>query len=241
MQDVFKKLDINVPAQFGGGGGKQPSLKDAAGFEVYVRFKVAEAGGPDVGGTCPTDALAWLAKPCTNRSRCLAGYKRLALVTSPEKMHKNPVITGLELNGVDWPADVTPTVPCYRGDDQYGQSGVGAVTMTPAWTAESQETIGPNPDASKKKPLVEGLLFSWLSTAGDWRKQRSFDEVPENEFLPPDYGGKATQRVRIWVVARDGRNGTTWLSRQIDVQSGAKSDINPLCVMDPKLDGCDKN
>ncbi len=237
---VFEKLAITVPPELKGVAKTTPELKDASGTEVVVRIKTAEAGSKDVSGTCPTDALAWLAKPCTDRTRCLVGYKRLALAINAKDAHTNPVITGLELDGVDWPEDVTPTVPCYRGDDFYGQVGSGAVPMTPRWTPGSREEIGPSADPSVTEPVKEGLLFSWLSTGGDWDKQRTFDKVPANAFLPPHYDGKASQLLRIWMVARDGRNGTTWTSRQIEVRSGSSSAGHPLCSARPSLPGCPK-
>lgn len=234
IEPVFKKLGLNPPSQLTGGANADPS--DASGFELTVRFKVAEAGSE--GGTCPSDGLAWLAKPCVDRSRCLAGYKKIALALDPKDAHSNPKLQGLEIDGVAWPEDVTPTVSCYRGDSEFGQVGQGAVNITPLWDSESQEVIGPNPDPTKSGVLRETMLFSWFSTAGDYDKQRSYDEVPENAFLPPDYGGKVSQTARLWVVVRDGRNGTAWLSRQVEVRSDAPLDGNPLCRVDPALEGC---
>ena len=237
IKPVFDKLDINIPKEFGGGG--PPSLADAGGFEVFVRFKVAERDGD----ACPAGDLAWLAEPCADRDRCIAGYKRLALATNPSLRHSNPVLTGVAVNGVLWPADVTPTVPCYQGDDSFGQVGPGALAMEPRWSPESREVIPAQSEDTNIEPKREGLLFSWLSTAGNWKKQRTFDDVPDNHFLPPDYeplqaGRGEEQRVRLWVVARDGRNGTAWISRQVDVRRDAPRQGNPLCRARPSLAGC---
>lgn len=239
LASVFEKLEIAIPPQFQGRDAGTPGLSDASGFEVFVRFKVAEADGADVvGGACPTDALTWLEKPCVDRASCLAGYKKIALALDPKDVHKNPVITGLELDGVAWPEDVTPTVPCYGGDDFYGKPGPSAVAMKPLWDKSSLEVIGPSPDPKATAPLREGILFSWLSTDGDWDKQRSFDELPENSFFPPDYGGVVSRFVRIWIVARDGRNGTTWITRQVEVKRVVQTTVNPLCLAKPSLKGC---
>ncbi|MCO4760268.1 MAG: hypothetical protein KC502_02115 [Myxococcales bacterium] len=235
---VFEKLKIELPKGLGlpdpSDANKQPSLEDLSGLEIFVRFKVAEDGA----AACPTDTAKWLDQPCADRTTCLAGYKRIAIATADKDKHTNPELTGLELDGVLWPADVTPTVRCYGGDDGYGQSGSGAVPMKPVWSPESIEVIGPNPDPTKTEPLEEGMLFSWLSTEGGWDKQRSYDDVPENDFYPPDYDGEPTRRVRIWVVLRDGRNGTVWTTRQVDVSASAPATGHPLCREKADLPGC---
>lgn len=231
--EVFDKLGLNPPEI----EGQSPTdLAQDSTTEIYVRFKFAEAGTE--GGTCPTDATAWLEKPCGDRSKCLAGYKRLELVTDPTKAHTNPVLEGIEVDGVAWPANVTPTVPCYQGDAEFGQLGKGAMSITPIWDAASKEEIGPNPDPTKPEPVMETMLFSWFSTGGDFDKQRSYDEVPENAFLPPDYGGKESQILTLWLVMRDGRNGTAWTQRNVEVRGDAPYEGNPLCRADPTLKGC---
>ncbi len=228
---VFEDLGIKLPDSL---KDQQAAQESGNTLELYVMFKVATRASQ--GGTCPTDIAPWLAAPCADRDVCLAGYKRLAFASKAEDVHSNPTLTGLELGGVAWPEALTPTVGPYKGDpdDTFFGFEKGALELVPTWTDESLETYGESLDPSKPGPLKESLLFSWFSTAGDYDKQRSYDEVPENSLLPP----KATDlEMTIWVVVRDGRNGVDWLRRTLRVRNDAPAGYG-LCNLDATLPGC---
>lgn len=228
---VFEDLGLKLPDNLGAGGG---ATDEPPSLEAYVLFKFATAASE--GGSCPTDVAAWLEQPCTDRDACIAGYKRLEFVTKAEDVHNNPDLTGLQIEGVDWPEGVTPTLAWYRGDpdDTFFGLSQGALEMVPTWSPESAEVIGENVDPTATEPAKEGLLFSWFSTEGDYVKQRTYDEVPENTFLPPC---KDDLPVRLWLVVRDGRNGVDWLVRGAVVRKDAPAG-NPLCALEPKPAGC---
>ena len=56
-------------------------------LEAYVLFQIAEAGL--YGGTCPKSATATLKSPCADRSRCVAGYKQIAINTDNPSICKD--------------------------------------------------------------------------------------------------------------------------------------------------------
>lgn len=225
---VFEELGLKLPEQV---NNPQQAAQDGASLETYVLFKVATRAS--LGGACPSDPQVWLDQRCGDRDTCLQGYKRLVLATKPEQVHTNPVLSRLEVNSVAWPEGLTPTVAPYAGDPDdafFGLAG-GALPLTPVWDPASRDKVPAGQGVAAKD---ESLLFSWFSTGGDFEKQRSYDEVPANAFLPPT---SAAKPVRIWVVVRDGRNGVDWASREVVVQAGAPKG-NPLCAAAGQLTGC---
>ncbi len=229
VPEVFADLGVEMPD----GLNPQRDPANAPAVELQVMFKVATL--QSVGGTCPADVAAWIEAPCVDREVCVAGFKRLALASSAAAVHSNPKLEGLRLNAVLWPDDLTPTVTPYRGDPDETFLGLkaGAISLLPVWSEDSLERIGASLDPGASGDRNESLLFSWFSTAGDYKKQRSFDDIPDNALLPPGRPGP----LRIWLVVRDGRNGVDWLSREVDVQAKAGAG-HPLCVLAPGLDGC---
>lgn len=122
--------------------------------------------------------------------------------------------------GVDWPADVTPTI-----------SAGASLQLWPRWVASDKQVIGPSVDTASTKPLVEDLIYSWFAEAGVFEKQKTVDEFPENTWVAPSVPvGKTELLVPIWLVVRDGRNGTQWSKRQVLVKNGANMSKNPLCL-----------
>ncbi len=63
--------------------------------------------------------------------------------------------------------------------------------------------------------------FSFFATAGSMSSLRSTDTTASGQEAPTwvDWTSPATaQNVRLWVVVRDGRGGTDWLERDVQVQ-----------------------
>ncbi len=131
---------------------------------------------------------------------------------------------------VSWPEDVTIVV--HPGD---------SFELLPIWPAEAKEYVGKSADPTAP-PVYETLLFSWFTSGGSWAKDRSYDEYPENVFTAPNLNpdGKPVP-LKLWIVVRDGRNGTSWLERHVLVTQAAGDPLDqrhPLCRTTPPLPGC---
>jgi len=66
---------------------------------------------------------------------------------------------------------------------------------------------------------TEEFLFSWFTTAGEFEDTRTIlaEDSPGldlNTWTAPEEPGPVT----FWVVARDGRNGISWLQRSLEVR-----------------------
>ena len=146
---------------------------------------------------CPADITAFLKVGCEDRERCIIGSKTLRAFTSGLEKHTNPTLTELTVNG--------------EASTDGAVTSVTAATLKlqPAWTPESIEA---RPDDGG--PKNEQLLMSWFSTAGTFDKQRSFDDIPENELKLSATDGEVT----VWVVVRDGSGGVDWIERRVQVQ-----------------------
>ena len=90
------------------------------------------------------------------------------------------------------------------------------IKLTPQWSEDSVEAIV---KTGIDGPVKEGLLMSWFSTAGDFKKQRSYDDVPENTLKLAASDGDKTGVVQVWVVVRDGRGGIGWLERRLQINA----------------------
>ena len=218
---VFKKLGM---AQPGASASGSSTPKDMPEFYVLLKVATVDASG----GTCPTDSAKALAKPCTDSTRCLAGFKRLAWALTPDKINANPTLHGLNLDGVPWPADLTPTAAA--GD---------LLDLKPSLDLADKEVTGSSVDP-KLGNQTETLLMSWFTTAGLYDKERTLDTAPANVLQLPSLGaGQSEKLVTIWVVLRDGRNGEDWTSRQLLIKPGVSAKTHPLCAANPSLAGCD--
>lgn len=61
---------------------------------------------------------------------------------------------------------------------------------------------------------LEDSQFSWFTTKGELEKNRTFDDEANNLWTTPSQ----PENVTLWVVLRDGRNGTDWKSVPFDVR-----------------------
>jgi hypothetical protein len=141
---------------------------------------------------------------------------------------KDGLLAAVGGNAVSWPEDLVPVV-----------SPGSKLLLVPDFDPADRQVIGPSQDPKATKPDQESLLFSWFQTEGSVELERTYDERPINRFTVPYLEGKASKLVDLWVVVRDGRNGTEWVRRQLEVKAGASQPgINPLCTAKPDLPGC---
>lgn len=156
----------------------------------------------------------------------------------------NPTLSGLTLDGVDWPADVTPIVA--EGEH---------FNFDPQWPENDKELLCRKQGSGKTDapacidPLGEDqretLLFSWFTDHGVYEKDRTYDALADNGFDVPSIDpASAEMHVHLSVVVRDGRNGTAWSQRQLVVKRAAENAIdahkNPICTARNSAKGCDK-
>ncbi len=156
----------------------------------------------------------------------------------------NPTLSGLSLDGVDWPNDVTPLVAEGEHFD-----------FEPQWLENDKELLCRKQGSGKTDapacvdPLGEDqretLLFSWFTDHGVYEKERTYDAVANNGFDVPAIDGASSEMpVHLWMVVRDGRNGTAWMQRQLVVKRATAGGIdahkNPICTARNTAKGCDK-
>jgi hypothetical protein len=127
------------------------------------------------------------------------GVRRITLrVTDTPNL--NPVMQDVLWNG----ASLAGPLPLDR-----------EVTFTPVLGEGSEESYS-TPDGVK----TEQVFYSWYATGeGEVKSFRSLEPVDGKPGDPTsDYQTPATaSRVSFWVVARDGRGGTDWWVRTVDV------------------------
>jgi len=104
------------------------------------------------------------------------------------------------------PADVNPRLL----DLEIGDGGV----VSAGETVRLQPITAPKDDPAKK------YLFSFYSTAGSISSLHSTDATADGTLTWVDWTapGAGDAGVRLWVVLRDGRGGTDWLTREVQVR-----------------------
>jgi hypothetical protein len=191
LADRFKPDDRN----------DDKSDKPPRSIEMQVLFGIAEAAAYPSG--CPDDIASWLKAGCADRGRCVLGSKKLRLPATDDARHSNPKLTGLLIDNKASTVDAPHPVAVSKD-----------IKLTPQWSEASVEAIA---NSGADGPTKEGLLMSWFSTAGDFEKQRSYDDVPENTLKLAAGDGDQAGVVQLWVVVRDGRGGIDWLGRDLQV------------------------
>jgi hypothetical protein len=130
------------------------------------------------------------------------GLKRFALrLAGQAAPNRNPRLAGLELDGE----------PFEEGPAGWPRFAAGSEHhLRPLVRDGSLESYTP---AGQTEPRLETLLFSWFSTAGEFRDQRTvldpvlFQDLAANRLTAPDLPGPA----ELWLVVRDDRWGVDWL------------------------------
>ena len=90
------------------------------------------------------------------------------------------------------------------------------VHLLPRWDPDSVDQY-PSP-VPGEPPRDEVVLFSWYATGGSYAQERSFDEFPDNVWTAPGLKQDEVSRdVDLWLIARDQRSGSDWLTRTIRV------------------------
>ncbi|MCO4762801.1 MAG: hypothetical protein KC502_14905 [Myxococcales bacterium] len=258
---VLEKKGLNLPSDVvvdGATDGEtdKPDVQlEGSNLEVKLLYQVSEAR--IWGGTCPDSATTILSKPCKTRDGCMFGYKQLGVVMpanlggkpgadpqqAPKGVHSNPILQTLALNGVPWPADVTPTVAPYKADTSQefpSQDETRGLELLPIWPEDSVELIAKSKEAGVPD-RKERLIFSFYSDAGSFQYRRTGYQVPHNGFQADKPAESAkSQLVNLWVVLRDGRGGVDWAARKVMVHADADPQLHPLCGPDPTLPKCDE-
>ena len=139
----------------------------------------------------------------------ILGFKRIFLRTTDE--NKNPVLTGVTLDGKAWGPDDVLEVPanCGADENRFDRCGGGGVSIVPTLDPSSFETGTDEFGTSYKEQLVvqyyanEGLFETDVRRAQD----------PLTKFALRS--GKGGSEVRVFIVARDNRGGVSWLERKV--------------------------
>jgi hypothetical protein len=119
----------------------------------------------------------------------------------------NPELPGVSLNGVTWgPADV----PILEGSGPFG--------MEPEPFEDRQEAYVVPSFQLERVDLVESWKIAWHADYGRLQPEETggtdLGGVSSRHFVEWSPPQDATERdVRFWMVARDGRGGTSWITR----------------------------
>ncbi len=164
----------------------------------------------------------------------LVGIKVVTVTAQPnegQEPNRNPVLQGLSLDGVDWPAD-TPVRLRYGDctDDRKAEVeaedgsrvAVCEHDIEPLFDEATTQFFQERGLSGKLETQRERLRFQWFTDAGSFRNDRTRQKNPRDPE-PDNIGPKGvwreppakTERSTIWVVVRDGRGGTHWERREV--------------------------
>jgi hypothetical protein len=154
-----------------------------------------------------------------------------------------PIVIGFQANAADALVDGGPARQIVRGlttISAYGptrmlnhnpelaalrtDAGEVAADGGTVFAADTVQRLTPEPLPDAKEPTAEGpekLGFSFFATAGEISSLRSTETTATGQpgSLFTDYTApREEQQVRLWVVVRDGRGGTGWLERLVEVR-----------------------
>jgi hypothetical protein len=213
---------------------------DPAGAPISMRFALCTRLGdaPPADLPCPGEAGLDLPDAGALSTQLDLGDPRIVALASqadagavlPSLADGIPLIVGFiatagaeELDGFasitlrtaeHGPANRNPSLAGLEIGNQIAPAG-GTLQITPQTTVRLQPLVAPKDDPSKR------YGFSFFATAGEISSLRSTDTTATGEDAPtwvewtsPAIGGD----VRFWVVLRDGRGGTDWLERAVQVR-----------------------
>lgn len=158
----------------------------------------------------------------------------ITLVLPPGDVpNQNPQLQGLTFDGTAW-VDGTPLPITLNACAQPESSSRFSTTNT---TATCQHTIVPEYDPAQSESFHtqeadggwqdnrEKLTFYWFTTQGTFQRATSSQAIAGE--ATPDVGSDGiwsepspatASGATLWVVVRDGRGGSSWLSRELTFQ-----------------------
>ena len=170
--------------------------------EVQVMVTLAVCAG----GTfeLPTDGGPAGTPECAGGDGAIA-YKRVFSRVGDDYNH-NPGLAGLTVDGEPWDAGTSERPAC-------APDTCTPLELVASLTAGSAETWTEIAFGSPRE-RTEDVYVSWFATDGTFERIRSAGEAPKVEWTPPE--GPAT--VDFWIVVHDGRGGTDWTTRRIELR-----------------------
>lgn len=184
------------------------SLQGFGGVDINLAVRAVPVGGRD-------DEAVAMGK----------GIRFSVRLPAERVANTNPVMTELagqidRGNGLEEPL-VVPTGACR--DPQFGlQIPSGAsIKLAPRPLEGSAETYVVPTFEGGSRTFTENLRYQWLSTAGSWsraetggpRDPAGNPPVLSSEWDAPTLrDGESSRLVDIWVIQRDERGGTSWLT-----------------------------
>ncbi len=142
----------------------------------------------------------------------IIGFKRIRVRQTDR--NKNPEITGITFDGVDWPATEIKTVGyCDADDFDYGACGdkqkhqLAAVLSADSFESGKDE-LG--------RAFEEQVVIQHYATEGIYEFEVRTGKSPKTGWVARKHA--SGQTVTLWFVARDDRGGVTWAERQATVR-----------------------
>jgi hypothetical protein len=142
----------------------------------------------------------------------IVGIKRIN-VRDTERNH-NPVITGVNFDGADWPAgEVKDVGSCDTGKFDYDACpGAEKHELPVQLSADSFET---GLDSSGES-FAENVVIQHYAMEGIFQYEVRVGNSPKNGWVARK--AASGQTLTLWFVARDDRGGVSWTTRQARVR-----------------------
>ena len=158
------------------------------------------------GEEMPEDISLFVGFEVSAGEEMMRGVKRIKLrLDGTSGDNENPRLEGLEMDGV-------------AVEDAVLQIPAGAqVVMAPLVDESSRDTYIPDGESETQ---VEDFVFSWFCSAGEFEEDKTILDTDSegrrldtNVFKAPLEPGPVT----VWLVVRDARFGTDWMSWQVEI------------------------
>jgi hypothetical protein len=142
----------------------------------------------------------------------IVGYKRIT-VRETER-NRNPEITGVTFDGVDWPATEIKTVgSCDADDFVYGTCSDKEKHQLAALLSADSFESGKDEFG---RAFAEQLVIQHYATEGIYEFEVRTGRAPKTGWVARKRA--SGQTLTLWFVARDDRGGVTWAERQVTVR-----------------------